>query len=73
MKTKPNMPQVKCPKCGRPQPGTLGSDGIYLCGHCNMQFDKDGDDGGDYSDRDPSARLERLEREQARKQQRRQR
>lgn len=71
MKIKSNTPQVKCPKCGRPQPATLGPYGIYLCGHCNMQFDRDGDDGGDYSDTNPAARLERAEREQAQKQQRR--
>jgi len=29
-----------------------------------MMFDAQGDDGGDYSDRDPSARLERQERQQ---------
>lgn len=71
--TKPKGPQVKCPKCGRPQPKTLSADGIYWCSHCKMQYDDNPDEGGDYSNFDPSARLMREERQQAQKQQRRQR
>lgn len=68
---KPKIPQVKCPKCGRPQPKTLSADGIYWCSHCKMQYDDDPDEGGDYSNYNAGARLEREERQQANKQQRR--
>lgn len=71
--TKPKIPVVKCPRCGRPQPKTLSSDGIYFCNHCKAQYDDDPDEGGDFSNFNPAARLEREERRQANKQQRRQR
>lgn len=59
--------QVHCPRCKRRQPAR-GPDAIYWCDHCQGQFDGDPDEGGSYSDRDPSARLEREERiKQARK------
>lgn len=51
--------QVKCPKCGRKQPH-LGSDAIYWCPNCRMQFDDDPDEGGDYSN-NPTRRAERQE------------
>lgn len=59
------VPSVGCPKCDGRQP-FRGTDAIYFCDRCRMQFDLT-DDGGDYSDRDPSARLERAEREQERR------
>lgn len=49
-----NTPQVKCPACGRKQPG-------------RGQFDNEPEDGGDYSDQNPAARLERAERAAQRK------
>lgn len=71
--TNPKVAVVKCPKCGRAQPKTLSADGIYWCNHCKMQHDDDPDEGGTFSSFDPSARIEREERNQARKQQQRQR
>jgi ribosomal protein L37AE/L43A len=59
---KPAKPTVRCPKCNRPQPKRGGHDSIYYCEHCRCQFDDDPTDGGDYSDRNPAARLERQER-----------
>ena len=54
--------KVDCPKCGRSQP-LQGDDTVYWCANCQGMFDADRDgDGGDYSDRDPSARLQREER-----------
>jgi len=35
---------------------------MYYCYRCKMQFDNDPDEGGDYSDWNPAARLEREER-----------
>lgn len=43
-----------------------GSDAIYWCPDCHLQFDLS-DDGGDYSDLNPAARMERQEREQQRR------
>jgi ribosomal protein L37AE/L43A len=53
--------KVRCPKCGRPQTAGKGQD-LFYCHECRMQFDNQPDEGGDYSDRSPSARLEREER-----------
>ena len=52
---------VRCPRCGRPQP-KRGADALYWCTYCRGVFDNDPNEGGDWSDRDPSARLEREER-----------
>lgn len=52
---------VACPRCKRKQP-YKSPDALYWCDHCRAQFDDSPDEGGDYSDRDPSARLERQER-----------
>ena len=52
---------VQCPICKRKQ--TAGSaDAIYYCTTCRVQFDHEPDEGGDYSSRNPAARLEREER-----------
>lgn len=59
------MDKPKCPKCGRRKaviPQGLRGD-LFICTHCNHPFDSDPDEGGDYSDRDPSARLQRQERQ----------
>ncbi len=58
-----NVPgKVACPKCGSRQQDR-GKDVFYFCDRCRMQFDLE-DDGGTYSDRSPSARMEREERQQ---------
>lgn len=63
-----NNQQVKCIRCGRVK-SVSQAGGLYYCSHCGIQFDDDPDEGGDYGHR-PSARLEREER---REQQRRER
>ncbi len=57
--------KVACPKCGTKQQDR-GKDVFYFCDKCRMQFDLESD-GGDYSDRNPAARLERAELELARR------
>jgi ribosomal protein L37AE/L43A len=52
---------VSCPRCSRKQPRRT-PDAIYWCENCRCQFDDDPDEGGDYSSRNPAARLEREER-----------
>ena len=59
-------PVVRCPKCGRKQPFRT-PDAMYRCGPCGVTFDCDPNEGGDYSDHNASARLERAEREQERR------
>lgn len=54
--------KISCPKCGSRQPDR-GRDVFYFCDDCRMQFDLESD-GGDYSDRDPAARMMREERQQ---------
>jgi ribosomal protein L37AE/L43A len=56
-----DVPIVKCPKCERGQVNR-GVNAIYWCDHCHAQFDGDPDEGGDWSDRNPAARLEREEK-----------
>lgn len=54
MSTKP-----RCPRCNRPgQPAGE----LWHCRACLMLFDNEPEEGGDYSDRNPAARLEREER-----------
>ena len=60
-KTSRTDPFVRCPRCGRRQPRQR-PDTIYWCPNCHGQFDDDPDEGGDFSDRNPAARLEREER-----------
>lgn len=60
-----DVPTVKCPKCGRVQVNR-GINAIYWCDHCQAPFDNDPDEGGDWSDRNPAARLEREEKRLAR-------
>lgn len=54
-------PAVRCLKCKRPV-GPMRSNGFYWCERCRIMFDDDPNEGGDYSDRNPLARLEREER-----------
>ena len=52
---------VKCPRCGKQQP-QRGEHAIYRCDGCQAMFDGDPDEGGDFSNFNPAARLERKER-----------
>ncbi len=57
--------KVRCPKCNRKQSARPGDvkDVLYWCPSCNMQFDAMPDEGSDYSDHNPAARMERQERQ----------
>lgn len=61
---------VRCPKCNRKQP-VRAPDSIYYCKWCECQFDSDPNEGGDFSDHNPAARLELEERARERQAQRR--
>ena len=63
MSCKKDTTCVACPRCNRMQKART-HDSIYWCSHCQCQFDNDPDEGGDFSSRDPSWRLEREERRQ---------
>lgn len=52
-----------CPRCNSAkQVVSLAGGEAYRCAKCGGIFDDDPDEGGDYSDRDPGARLDRAER-----------
>lgn len=56
-------PKKRCPKPGCKGHGIpQGTSGFYGCSKCGGLFDDEPNEGGDYSDRDPSARLQRQER-----------
>lgn len=57
---------VRCPKCGRKQL-YRSQDAIYRCGPCGVMFDNDPSEGGDFSDHNAAARLERADREKERR------
>lgn len=61
---------VHCPGCNRTQP-ERGPNAIYWCDRCKCQFDSDPDEGGTHSDFNPAVRLEREERRQQQTKQRR--
>lgn len=54
-----------CPKCGDNRRVYADGDRFWFCTRCRAQFDPT--DDGDYSDFDPSARLQREEVKQLRK------
>lgn len=56
-----------CPKCRRKKGVSEYSEATLYCHDCAMQFDRCPDEGGDYDDRNPAARLERAEREKERR------
>lgn len=56
----------RCPKDGRHKQTMQQVGGIY-CHDCKAFYDDDPDEGGDYSDHNPAARLEREERQRERK------
>lgn len=66
MKTHPLPP---CPKCDTAKHviaiGLTGE--TFHCDRCAGLFDRQPDEGGDYSDRNPAARLERQERKPQRR------
>ena len=66
MNRPPDPDKVRCPKCGRKQTKRPGTDAIYYCTVCHVQFDNDPDEGGDYSQYDPAWRLEKQKRRRSR-------
>jgi len=62
---KPACPRCRTGKHVRPVRGDL-----FECTRCHAVFDEDPDEGGDYSDKNPSARLERQERQMKRQRKR---
>lgn len=66
------MPMPACPVCKTAK--HVVKLAHHFCNQCKGMFDGDDlDEGGTYSNFDPSARIQREERQQAQKQQRRQR
>jgi hypothetical protein len=63
MKSEPTI-TMPCPQCGRRISAPLAT--YFYCRYCRLCFDDDPNDGGDYSDRNPAARIEREERRKAR-------
>ena len=57
---------VRCPWCHRPQQRFNDRSHQYWCAHCQRLFDAEPDEGGDYSARNPAARMEREERRSGR-------
>lgn len=57
--------KIQCPRCRRVKDVSVYSDGGRYCHACQMEFDGDPDDGGDFDDRNPAARLERQEQRRA--------
>jgi len=53
-----------CPRC-RTNKQIVPQGDLYVCRRCGALLDDDPDEGGDYSDRSPAARLEREERRRA--------
>ena len=66
MTSKPGPKGQRCPACDG-QLVAQGSSGFFACRKCGGIVDSDPDEGGDYSDRDPSARLQRQERRKPRR------
>jgi len=56
----PRLP--RCPWCGTNRRVYEHGEREYFCSRCKRLFDDDPDEAGDYSDRNPAARLEREER-----------
>ena len=57
------MKTARCPRCN--VKGTPQGD-VFWCRRCQCLFDDEPAEGGDYSDRNPAARLEREERQRQR-------
>jgi hypothetical protein len=57
---KPPKPTVPpCPRCGRKGQPANPEGSLFRCGQCGAFYDSAPDEGGDWSDRNPAARLER--------------
>lgn len=56
--------QPACPICNkRTSVKAVGCSGtVFFCRDCQAAFDTEPDEGGDFDDRNPAARLEREER-----------
>jgi ribosomal protein L37AE/L43A len=67
--TPDNKPPA-CPGCGRRKSVVRAGD-LFKCTKCGALFDDDPDEGGDYSDRNPAARIDRMERRRGSANQRR--
>lgn len=67
----PILQFVHCPRCGRSKP-YKSPDALYWCDNCEGQFDDQPDEGGDYSDHNAAARLEREDRARERQREQRQ-
>ncbi len=54
-----------CPRCQKTNNVTVGAgkpgERLMYCSGCRAMFDDDPDEGSDYSDRDPAARMIREE------------
>ena len=61
-----STPVPRCVRCKSKRVARLGE--LYRCASCDALFDDNPDEGGDYSSRNPSARMEREERQRARTQ-----
>lgn len=66
---KAEVRKVACPKCGRKQ-NYRSPDSLYRCDPCQFTFDDTPEEGGDYSDFNPAARMEREERQRIERQNR---
>ena len=55
----PDRPPA-CPRCGKSKHARPSGERNWFCAECRVEFEPT--DDGDYSDRSPSARIERQER-----------
>lgn len=60
------MVKPKCIGCGR-RKSVQPVGEFFKCSACGALFDADPDEGGDYSDRNPAARLDREDRARERR------
>ncbi len=58
---------VRCLRCGRKFEYCEGNSVTYHCGRCDIDFDNEPNEGGDYSMHNPAVRLEREDRWRQRK------
>lgn len=59
-KHKPVKLGPPCPRCGSRRTAERGE--LFACADCEALFDGNPNEGGDWSDHNPAARLEREER-----------
>lgn len=63
---RPPIAPPPCPQCGN-KSGIQQIGLTFKCPRCRALYDNDPDEGGTFSDRNPSARLDRQDRERQRK------